>query len=137
MTNRSPEQTLALRYAQIADDRDFSAMRDIITADFSQKGPDWNFQGADAFVAQLQYLEQNFSATLHLVGNQIGHWENDCYEGETYSIASHIYEKDGVGRKLDMAIRYQERIEKNNGSYRYTERNVSIVWTSDQPLNID
>ena len=74
---------------------------------------------------------------MHFVGNQLGQWENNCYEGETYSIASHIYDQDGVGRKLDMAIRYQERIEEINGSYRYTRRDVSIVWTSDQPLNIN
>lgn len=137
MTTKPPEQLLALRYAQLADNRNFAAMRDIIADNFSQQGPDWQCNDADAFITQLKYLEQNFSATMHFVGNQLGQWENNCYEGETYSIASHIYDKDGVGRKLDMAIRYQERIEEINGSYRYTRRDVSIVWTSDQPLNIN
>jgi hypothetical protein len=72
-----------------------------------------------------------------MVGNQLGQWDGDCYEGETYSIASHLFEKDGVARKLEMAIRYQERIEKKADSYRYTRRDVNIVWTSDQPLQID
>ena len=136
MVNKPCEHTLALRYAQIADDRNFAAMRDIISSDFSQQGPDWHCQGADAFIAQLQFLEQNFSATTHFIGNQLGAWQQDCYEGETYCIASHIYNKDGVDRKLDMAIRYRERIANTEGSYRYTRRDVDVVWTSDQPLII-
>jgi hypothetical protein len=135
--NKSPEQQLAFRYAQIADARKFAEMRDIISADFTQQGPNWQCQGADAFIEQLQVLETNFSATLHMVGNQLGQWNGDCYEGETYSIASHLFEKDGVARKLEMAILYQERIEKDTDSYRYTRRDVNIVWTSDQPLQID
>ena len=135
--NNSPEKQLALRYAQIADGRKFAEMRDIISVDFSQQGPNWQCQGADAFIEQLQILEQNFSATLHMVGNQVGQWDGECYEGETYSIASHLYEKDGVGRKLEMAIRYQERIEKFADGHRYARRDVNIVWTSDQPLQID
>ena len=137
MLNKPPEQTLALRYAQIADNRNFAAMRDIISENFSQQGPNWQCEGADAFIEQLQILEQNFSATMHIVNNQVGQWVNDCYEGETYCIASHIYNRDGIDRKLDMAIRYQERIENIRGSYRYTRRDVKIVWTGDQPLNID
>lgn len=137
MNNKPQEQLLALRYAQLADNRDFGAMRDIISEDFRQQGPNWECKGADAFIDQLKILEQNYSATLHFVGNQIGQWENDCYEGETYSIASHLYDKEGEARKMEMAIRYQERIENVEGSFRYTRRDVNIVWTSDQPLNIN
>ena len=84
--NNSPEKQLALRYAQIADDRKFAEMRNIISGDFTQQGPTWQCEGADAFIEQLQVLETNFSATLHMVGNQMGQWDGECYEGETYSI---------------------------------------------------
>lgn len=131
-----PERALAMCYAQVVDNRDFSAMRDIIADNFCQQGPSWSCQGADAFVDQLQYLTQNYSATMHFVGNQVGKWDGGSYEGVTYCLASHIYEKEGAGRKLDMAIRYNEGIEKMGENYHYTQRDVDIVWTSDQPLNI-
>jgi hypothetical protein len=90
---------------------------------------------ANDFIATLGFLKETYSATFHLVGNQLGQWYEDHYEGETYCIASHIYEKDGQGRKLDMAIRYQERVEYIDGRYCYTRRDVNIVWSSDQSLH--
>ncbi len=128
-------QSLALRYAQIVDNRDFESMRDILSEDFSQRGPEWHCESAEQFVGMLYSLADNYSATLHVVANQIGQWQGDHYEGETYSIASHIYEKDGQGRKLEMAIRYQENVAFIDGRYCYTRRDVNIVWTSDHPLN--
>ncbi len=125
---------LALLYARCADDRHFVGMRDIITPGFTQRGPDWHCEGADAFVAQLDYLEANFSATLHLVGNQLGSWSGDSYLGETYCLATHIFERDGVGRKLEMGIRYRDDIVAYEGSYRYASRDLTVVWTSDQAL---
>lgn len=128
-------QGLALRYAQIVDDREFEAMREILIEGFTQRGPEWYCEGVDAFIAQLNVLVEHYSATLHLVGNQLGEWHGDVYHGETYSIASHLYEKAGQGRKLEMAIRYRERVEFLEGRYRYARRDVNVIWTSDQPLN--
>jgi hypothetical protein len=135
MHTLSDAQNLALRYAQIADDRKFDDMREIISNDFTQKGPHWQCENANDFIATLGFLKETYSATFHLVGNQLGQWYEDHYEGETYCIASHIYEKDGQGRKLDMAIRYQERVEYIDGRYCYTRRDVNIVWSSDQSLH--
>jgi len=128
-------QQLALRYAQIVDNRDFDAMADIICDDFTQQGPQWQCSNAAEFIGMLLLLEDNYSATFHMVGNQLGQWQGEVYEGETYSIASHIYEQEGQGRKLDMAIRYQEQVVFRDGGYRYSRRDVQIVWASDQPLN--
>ena len=128
-------QALALRYAQIVDNRTFDTMRELLVDDFTQRGPEWLCESADAFVGMLNLLADNYSATFHLVGNQLGEWQGDCYEGETYCIASHIYEKAGQGRKLDMGIRYQEQVVYAEGASRYARRDVTMVWTSDHPLD--
>lgn len=135
MPTVSDAQQLALRYAQIVDNRDFDAMRGIICEGFTQQGPQWQCHSAAEFIDMLKLLEENYSATFHMVGNQLGQWQGDIYRGETYSVASHLYERDGQSRKLDMAIRYQEQVVFRDGGYRYTRRDVEIVWTSDQPLN--
>ena len=50
MQSVSGAQALALRYAQIVDDRSFEAMRDILVDGFTQRGPEWLCESADAFV---------------------------------------------------------------------------------------
>ena len=134
MTRTDSPRLLALRYARNADDRDFAAMGEIITPDFTQQGPHWRCDGAEAFIPQLNVLEQNFSATLHMVGNQLGSWSGEHYLGETYCVATHIYEREGVGRKLEMGIRYRDDIVAYGDSYRYASRDLVVVWTSDQAL---
>ncbi|MDG0980258.1 MAG: nuclear transport factor 2 family protein [Halieaceae bacterium] len=134
MSTRRIEELLALRYASICDKRNFSDIQDIVTEDFTQTGPEWQCDGAEAFEAQLGYLKVNFSATMHMVGNQLGAWGSDIYRGETYSIANHLYQKDGVARKLDMAIRYDEEIRQEHGVYKYARRDVHVIWVSDTAL---
>lgn len=127
-------QKLAARYAQIVDSREFEKMREIVSNDFCQIGPEWHISDANAFIEQLGQLKDSFLKTFHMVGNQLGNWVDDRYEGETYSIASHIYEKSGARYKLEMAICYKEEVKFIDEAYRFTRRDVDLIWTSDQPL---
>ena len=84
--------------------------------DFRQQGPGFEANSLQAFVDNLSILD-DYSATFHLVGNQLGEWHNKIYTGETWCVASHIYDKDGVQRKLDMGVRYQDIIELANTTF--------------------
>ncbi|TXS95257.1 nuclear transport factor 2 family protein [Parahaliea maris] len=123
---------LAARYAKFVDDRSFSRMREIMVPEFTQKGPGFSANSLEEFIGNLEFL-RTYSATLHMLGNQLGEWHNAIYTGETWCVASHIYDKDGVTRKLDMGIRYQDVIEDNSGTYRYASRDLDVVWTQDLP----
>lgn len=123
-------RTLAMKYARFVDDRQFERMREIMSDDFTQNGPGFHSGSLDEFINSLQIL-QDYSATFHLVGNQFGDWHNSIYTGETWSVASHLYEKDGQQRKLDMGIRYQDVIEDVGGVYKYISRDLHVVWTQD------
>ncbi len=125
-------RTLAIKYARFVDDREFGRMREIMADDFTQRGPGFESGCLEEFIASLDILA-NYSATFHLVGNQWGDWHNSIYTGETWSVASHIYEKEGVQRKLDMGIRYQDVIEDVGGNYKYISRDLQVVWTQDLP----
>lgn len=125
-------QALAVKYARHVDDRRFDLMSDIMSDDFSQEGPGFHSRSREDFIQSLSILD-NYSATFHLVGNQYGEWNNDIYRGETWCVASHIYEKDGVTRKLDMGIRYQDVIENNGGIARYISRDLKVIWSQDLP----
>ncbi len=125
-------RTLAVKYARFVDDREFARMREIMVEDFTQAGPGFASGSLDEFISSLSILD-NYSATFHLIGNQYGEWQNDIYVGETWCVASHIHEEDGVLRKLDMGIRYQDVIENAGGICRYLSRNLNVVWTQDLP----
>lgn len=125
-------RVLAAKYASFVDNRQFDRMREIMSEDFHQQGPGFASTSLNEFIANLSILD-NYSATFHLVSNQLGEWHNEIYTGETWGVASHMHEKDGVPYKLDMGIRYQDVIEDIGGSYRYTSRNLNVVWTQDLP----
>ena len=124
---------LALKYARCVDDRDFEAMGEIMADDVVIGSPAFESQNLAEFKEQLKFLD-NFSATLHMIGNQLGEWTGEKYSGETYCVASHIHEKNGVPHKLEMGIRYQEDIAPMQGTYKYTRRYLDVVWQQDLPL---
>lgn len=124
--------TLAVKYARFIDDRLFERMTEIMAEEFSQQGPGFKATSLQEFIHNLSILD-DYSATFHLVGNQHGEWHNKIYSGETWSVATHIYDRDGIQRKLDMGIRYQDVIEEVGGSYKYTARDLHVVWTQDLP----
>ena len=124
---------LATRYALYVDNREFARMADIMLADFTQQGPGFAAGSRKEFIANLEFL-RNYSETFHLIGNQYGSWDGDDYRGETWCVASHLYEKGGQARKLDMGIRYQDDIVLLDGEYRYRSRDLKVVFTQDLPL---
>ena len=124
---------LAVKYARFVDDRQFERMREIMSENFTQQGPGFGSGSLEEFITNLHVLDE-YSATFHLVANQYGEWQNEVYSGETWGVASHLYEKDGVQRKLDMGIRYQDVIENAGSQYHYLSRDLNIVWTQDLPL---
>lgn len=134
MSDMNVVRELAAHYAQLADDKDFAAFVDIMTPDFKQKGDGYQLHSRDEFIAVLEALRQ-FDRTLHLVGQSRGEWQRETYRGETWCVASHIYSKDGVERKMEMGIRYQEVIVRSEDRWKYRERNLNVVWTGDQPIH--
>jgi hypothetical protein len=125
---------LAVQYARYVDDRAFERMREILSETFTQTGPGFHARSLEEFIAGLSILD-NYSATFHLVGNQYGEWHNNIYSGETWCVASHLYPQEGVPRKLDMGIRYQDVIEDAGGGYRYVSRDLQVIWTQDLPCH--
>ena len=126
--------TLACRYARIVDDRLFDQFAQIMLPDMRISGPGYVMEGLPAILQGMQKLLE-FDRTFHLVGNQLGEWESaDTWVGETYCVASHVYPRDGAEWKLDMAIRYQDRIVRQPDGLRFASRELRLAWVQDLPL---
>lgn len=127
---------LASRYARLIDDRQFGDLHRVLAPEIRISGPGYVMDSLPQVIAGMELLRQ-YDGTYHLVANQLGAWEDDeHYVGETYCIASHLYQRDGVARKLDMAIRYQDRIVRTGAGLRFVERELRIAWTQDLPLQM-
>jgi len=132
--NLDTPRRLATLYAKFLDDRDFDRLDEIMTRDVVIAAPQFECVGLAAFRDQLQMLH-DYSRTMHLIGNQYGEWDGDAYRGETYCVATHIHEKDGVGRKWEVGIRYRDTIAKSGEDHKYTRRYLDVVWQSDTALS--
>jgi len=131
--NKDTPRELATLYARYIDDRSFERLEEIMATDILVAAPNFECQGLAAFKEQLQLLH-NYSATLHLIGNQFGEWQGDTYEGETYCVAHHVYAREGEQRMWEVGIRYRDSIALVDGSYKYTGRYLNVLWQDDRVM---
>ncbi len=132
MSDSNSAWQLANDYVQRVDQRQFSAMSDILWPEFQQRGPGFASASAAEFIAGLELLRR-YDRTFHQLGSQFGRWRADRYEGESYCVASHFYGDDSGERRMDMGIRYLDVIERRGGLVKYLSRDIVLVWSEDRP----
>ena len=120
-------------YASIIDQRKFSSLNSIMWDDFSMLGQ-FEINGLENFITAMQQLE-NYQSTMHQVMNIQGEWEENLYKGETYCIASHMFDKDDKPYKLDMGIIYSDVIEIRDGTAKFLSRTFSLKWQKTDILD--
>ena len=121
-------------YASIIDQRKFSTLSSIMWDEFSMLGQ-FEINGLENFITAMQQLE-NYQSTMHQVINIQGEWAEDLYKGETYCIASHMFDKDNKPHKLDMGIIYNDVIEIRDGTAKFLSRTFSLKWQKTDILDL-
>jgi len=121
-------------YASIIDQRKFSSLSTIMWDEFSMSGH-FEINGLENFIAAMQQLE-NYQSTMHQIMNVHGAWNESMYKGETYCVASHMFEKDDKPYKLDMGIIYSDVIEVREGTAKFISRVFSLKWQKTDILDI-
>lgn len=124
---------LVCRYAQAVDERDMDRLAGLFAPDALLEGPGFRFQGVDAIVAGMSGLER-FSRTQHHVHNHLATLGESTAQAETYCVANHLYEADGVARKLDWGIRYRDRFVLIGDRWHIARRELLLDWAQDLPL---
>jgi hypothetical protein len=123
---------LAYRYARCVDRREYALVGEIFVPEGELVGPGFRVQGLDALEKAVRGIER-YEATLHCVHNQSFEIRGDEAEGETYCVANHLYEKQGIAYKLDWGIRYQDRCRREGSGWRFLRRELIVVWEQDLP----
>ena len=120
-------------YASIIDQRKFSSLSSIMWDEFSMLG-EFEIIGLENFIAAMQQLE-NYKSTMHQVMNVQGEWDENVYKGETYCIASHMFDQDDKPYKLDMGIIYSDVIEIREETAKFISRIFSLQWKKTDILD--
>ena len=122
------------QYAEIVDSRNFGQLDSILWEEFSITGG-YDLKGIEGFMGAMDYLVNTYSKTMHFIGNIDGKWEGEFFKGKTYCIASHIFEEDGVMKKLDMGIIYEDTLERREGKVKFLNRNFNLQWQKTETID--
>ncbi len=120
-------------YAIYIDKRKFSSLATIMWDEFSMHGH-YEINGLKNFIVAMQQLE-NYKSTMHQIMNVNGVWQDSTYKGETYCIASHMFDKDGKTHKLDMGIIYGDVIEVRENKAKFISRDFKLQWQKTVELD--
>ena len=120
-------------YASLIDQRKFSSLNSIMWDEFSMSGH-FEITGLENFITAMQQLE-NYQSTMHQIMNVQGEWKENLYSGETYCVASHMFDKDNKPFKLDMGIVYSDVIEVREGTAKFISRVFSLKWQKTDLLD--
>ena len=134
LSNLLVPSKLSNLYASIIDQRKFSSLSTIMWDEFSMSGH-FEITGLENFIAAMQQLE-NYQSTMHQIMNVQGEWRKNLYTGETYCVASHMFDQDGKPHKLDMGIVYSDVIEVRKGTAKFISRNFLLKWKKTDVLDI-
>jgi hypothetical protein len=121
-------------YASIIDQRRFTSLSSIMWEEFSMLG-EFEIIGLENFILAMKQLE-NYQSTMHQVMNVQGEWDENIYKGETYCIASHMFDQDNKPYKLDMGIIYSDVIEVREEAAKFISRTFSLKWKKTDSLDL-
>jgi hypothetical protein len=151
-TRLSPEESadrLALRelfdaYAHCADRRDAEGQKALFTADTrfavymdgAGTEPSYVLNGREALSPVFADLNQ-YQATMHFNGQSTVSLDGDRATGESYTIAHHIFTKDGTRMMMVAWLRYLDIFVRIDGAWFFAERELILEWSETRALGGD
>jgi uncharacterized protein (TIGR02246 family) len=126
---------LAYRYAEAVDRRDADLLTSAFTADGAIERPGSVWQGHEQLRGIIARLNTLYAGTFHTVRNQTVTIHGDEAEGETYCVAMHMMPPgDGLQKRMDMGIRYQDRFVRQSGTWLFARRQLIVDWVETTEL---
>ena len=145
----SPEEAadrLAIRelvdaYAHCADRRDAEGQKALFTEDTHfvvyMNGADSeateDLHGREQLTPVFAALNQ-YEVTMHCNGQSTVSLEGARASGETYCIAHHVFVADGVRTIMLAYLRYVDTFVKEDGAWRFGERNLYLEFSDTRAL---
>ncbi len=134
---------LVERYALAVDSRDIETVVHLFTEDGvmlshlmpgTEETP-FERRGHEQLRRALELGLAQYKATTHIIGGQVVELYGDEADGTVACLAHHVCGTDAGERLLVMAIRYQDRYRRQDGSWRFAQRRLRLEWREDRPVS--
>ena len=127
-------------YAHCADRRDAEGQKALFTADtrfavyMSGPGtePTYVLEGREALTPVFADLNR-YEATTHFNGQSTVVLNGERANGESYTIAHHLYTADGERKLMIASLRYLDTFVKIDGAWLFAERDLILDWSETRP----
>lgn len=86
-----------------------------------------------AELAEAFKVLENYAVTTHFNGQSTIKLDGDQASGETYCLAHHISTENGQRTLLVISIRYLDKFVRQDGSWRFADRQLITDWTDKRP----
>jgi len=134
VADRLALRALVEQYAKGADNRSPELFGGAFTTEGVLHTGRGEVRGSEAIAALAPKLGR-YRATMHMIGNHYVEFVDDDHAtGETYCMASHVYDSDGTDRVYVMAIRYQDAYVRTADGWLMEARTLKLQWDEDRPL---
>jgi uncharacterized protein (TIGR02246 family) len=129
---------LAAWYARAVDRDDPELLASLFTPDGVIEGPGFRMAGHAQIRGVPGMLRSRYARTLHLLLQQtVTACANGAAEAETCCLAHHLTDSGGgVASNLVWAIRYQDRLSRSEGRWRFSRRELVIDWTETRAVSL-
>ncbi|MEE8165837.1 MAG: nuclear transport factor 2 family protein [Myxococcota bacterium] len=117
-----------MRYARGVDRCDPELVRSTYHPDaYDDHG---GYQGdANGFIEWVKpTVMENFSCTMHKLGNVLIEIDGEQAFAETYAVAHHVQADQETPSDLIMGVRYIDRLEQRRGEWKIAHRVMSFEW---------
>ena len=127
-------------YAHCADRRDANGQKALFTADtrfavyMDGAGSEATYvlEGREALTPVFADLNQ-YQATTHFNGQQTVVIDGDRATGECYTLAHHLFTKDGQRQIMIASLRYEDVYVRTDGAWLFAERKLILDWSETRP----
>ncbi len=137
-------QQLAFRYAAAADGGDVDAFRAVFNADGrlrvfhpDEDEPFAELVGHEQLGVIPPSLRARFRSTAHQMMNHLVDVEGDRATGSLLCTARHLNVDEDARSALVVVIRYVDRYERRDDTWRIADREVRFLWSEDHPVMTD
>jgi hypothetical protein len=104
----------------------------VYTGDPASTEPVQRLQGHAELAEAFKVLD-NYEVTTHFNGQSTIWFDGDQASGETYRLAHHIWTQNGQRMLLVVSIRYLDTFVRQDGSWRFADRELITDWTDERP----
>ncbi|MDY7088802.1 MAG: nuclear transport factor 2 family protein [Actinomycetota bacterium] len=134
LADRLDVEAVANRYALALDRRDWAAIGRLFTDDARIEVVDVGTgEGPDGITELVRAILQPLDASQHVNGNHLVAVRGDQATHSSYTIAQHVRHGLPNGDLCLIGARYEDRLLRTPGGWRFAYRRVTVLWMQGNP----